>query len=273
MRTLRLAVLLAIVPIHLFAWGSKGHAVVAEIAERELSPTAAAQIRDLNFATPLRDIASLPDDWRGEEVSGVRPGDTGPLHYSNIPNESLTFDRARDCANDQCIVAAIERFESVLHDKSAPKERRREALIYLVHFVGDIHQPMHAAGGQVPDPEGGLRPDRGGNLVPVRYLGVESNLHRMWDSQLIEWGPETVDDYVDYLLKYEMRGRPVEELRRGTVVDWINESHYAAVNNAYDIADGRIGSDYAKRNIGVVYERLLRAGLRLGRMLEEALAP
>lgn len=272
MRTLRLIALLALLPTPLYAWGAKGHAVVAEIAERGLSPNAAAQIRQLNFSAPMRDIASLPDDWRADETKGLRPGDTGPLHYSNIPNDQATFDRARDCKEDQCVVAAIERFAAVLADKTQPRDKRREALIYLVHFMGDLHQPMHAAGGQVRDEvTGQMVMDRGGNLVKIRLLGVETNLHSAWDSLLVDWGPATVDRYADYLLDYEMRGRSVEELQRGTIVDWFNESHFAAVHHAYDIGNGTLGSEYAKKNSGIIYERLLRGGLRLRKLLEETL--
>ena len=80
MRIARLLVLLALLPTPLYAWGAKGHSVVAEIAERGLSPNVAQQVRDLTFAAPLRDSASLPDDWRGQEVRGERQGNTGALH-------------------------------------------------------------------------------------------------------------------------------------------------------------------------------------------------
>jgi hypothetical protein len=272
MRIARLFLFLAILPSSAFAWGSKGHAVTAEIAERGLSPNVMAQIRGMNFSAPLREIASLPDDWRADEVKGIRPGDTGMLHYSNTPNEIATFDRARDCKEDQCVVAAIEKYVAVLKDKAQPRDKRREALIFIVHFLGDLHQPMHAAGGQVRDEATGqMVMDRGGNLVKIRLLGIETNLHSAWDGLLVDWGPATVDDYADYLLAYEMRGRSVEEIQRGTVVDWFNESHYAAVHDAYDIGNGTLGAEYPKRNISIVYERLLRGGLRLRRVLEEAL--
>ena len=274
MRIARLFVLLALVPLNAYAWGAKGHAVVAEIAERGLSPNVEAQIRGLNFSAPLRDIASLPDDWRADETKGLRPGDTGALHYSNTPNDQATFDRARDCKDDQCVVAAIEKFSAILKDKTQPRDKRREALIFVVHFMGDLHQPMHAAGGQVrDDATGNMIPDRGGNLVKIRLLGVETNLHSAWDGLLVDWGPATVDDYADYLMNFEMRGRSVAELQRGTVEDWFNESHYAAVNDAYSIGNGTLGTEYPKKNIGVVYERLLRGGLRLRKVLEDALAP
>ena len=272
MRTARLLALLLLFPLHAFAWGAKGHAIVAELAERGLSPNVEAQIRELTYAAPLRDSASLPDDWRAQETRGERAGNTGALHYSNIPNDIATFDRARDCKEDICVVAGIEHYLAILKDKTQPKDKRREALIFVVHFVGDIHQPLHAAGGMVPNEQTGvMEPDLGGNKVKVRYLGVETNLHSVWDSMLIEWGPDTIDDYVDYLLKNELRGRPVAELQQGTITDWINESHYAAVHNGYDIGNGRLGADYAQRNIGIVYERLLRGGLRLRKLLEETL--
>lgn len=272
MRALRFLALVALLPTPVFAWGAKGHAVVAEIAERGLSPNAAAAVRALNFSAPLRDIASMPDDWRAEESKGLRKTETGPLHYANTPNEIATFDRERDCREDQCVVAAVEKYAAILKDKSQSRDARREALIYLVHFVGDLHQPMHAAGGRVRnETTGEMEMDRGGNSVKIRFLGVETNLHSAWDSMLIDWGPRSVDAYVEHLLTFEMRGRPVEELQRGTVVDWFNESHYSAVHSAYDIGNGSLGGEYAQKNIGVVYERLLRGGLRLRRLLEEAL--
>jgi hypothetical protein len=272
MRIARFLALLTLLPTPLFAWGAKGHSVVAEIAERGLSPAAAAVVRDLNFSAPLRDVASLPDDWRAEETRKLRTTDTGAWHYSNIPNDQTTFVRERDCKDGNCIIAAIEKNLTILRDKTQKRDARREALIYVVHFLGDLHQPMHAAGGMIRNEETGqMEPDRGGNSVKLRYLGVDTNLHSMWDSMLIEWGEATVEDYADYLLEYEMRGRPVAELQSGDTVKWIEESHYAAVHDAYDIGNGRIGSDYAKKNIGIVYERLLRGGLRLRRVLEEAL--
>ena len=273
MRKARFVLLFVLFPIQAFAWGAKGHAVVAELAERGLSPNVAAEIRKLNFGAPLREVASLPDDWRADETKGLRPGNTGSLHFANTPNEIATFDRARDCKEDQCVVAGIEKYIATLKDRTQPNDKRREALIFVVHLIGDLHQPMHTAGGMVKDEATGqMVPDLGGNKVKVRFLGIETNLHSIWDSGIIDWGPATVDDYVNHLLKFEMRGRSVEELQRGTVKDWFEESHYAAVHDAYEIGNGVLGGEYAKKNIGIVYERLLRGGLRLRKVLEDALS-
>jgi hypothetical protein len=273
MRFARLILLASLLlPTSLFAWGSKGHAVTAEIAERGLSPNVMQQIRGMNFSAPLREIASLPDDWRADETKGLRPGDTGALHYSNIPNDQEHFDRTRDCKDDQCVIAALEKFTAVLKDKEQPRDKRREALIFIVHLMGDLHQPMHAAGGQIKDEQTGkMVMDRGGNLVKIRLLGVETNLHSAWDGLLVDWGPAKVEDYADYLLAFEMRGRSVAEIQRGTIVEWFEESHYAAVHDSYDIGNGTLGSEYAKKNSLIIHERLLRGGLRLRKVLEDAL--
>jgi hypothetical protein len=272
-----LVVLLLLVPSSLLAWGGKGHAIVGAVAEAGLSADVAAQIHDLLPGQRLRDIASLPDDWRAQESRHERPGNTFALHFVNIPNDVATYDAARDCPTGECVVAAIDTYRKILADRTQPKEKRHDALIFIVHFLGDIHQPLHCTEGQVPpgtkDRDGNpVTGDQGGNLIKVSYLGGDSNLHKVWDSQIIEWGPVSVDDYVKRLFDYELRGRPVEELQRGTPVDWANESHYASVHNAYALpADGKILSDYPQRNLEVVYERLLRAGLRLRRVLEETL--
>jgi len=273
-----LIVFLSLLPSSLLAWGGKGHAITAAVAEAGLSADVLAQIQDLLPGQHLRDIASLPDDWRSQESRHERPGNTFPLHFVNIPNDAPTYDAARDCPTGECVVAAIDTYRKILADRTQPKETRHDALIFIVHFVGDIHQPLHCTEGTVPpgtkDRDGKLLTggDQGGNLVKVSYLGGDSNLHKVWDSQIIEWGPVSVDDYVKRIFDYELRGRPVEELQRGTPADWANESHYAAVHNAYALpADGRIVSDYPQRNLEVVYERLLRGGLRLRRVLQETL--
>ena len=269
-RYVLLAILLSAVTR--YAWGAKGHAVIAELAERGLSPNVEAQVRSLNFArAAARRRVAARRLARGRN-EGSAAGQHRHAPFRNPPNDAA-FDRERDCKEDQCVVAGIEKYVAILKDKTLPNAQRREALIFVVHFVGDLHQPMHAAGGLVKDDATGqMIPDQGGNKVKVRFLGIETNLHSIWDSGLIDWGPATVDDYVDHLVTYEMRGRSVEELQRGTIVDWFNDSHYAAVHDAYAIGNGTLGGEYAKKNIGVVYERLLRGGLRLRKVLEDALA-
>ena len=120
--------------------------------------------------TTLAEVSTWADQIR------VQRPETAPWHYVNIPIhlqlvESSGFDPTRDCPNEACVVAKIEQFERVLTDRQASDRQRLEALKYLVHFIGDVHQPLHASKNQ----------DRGGNEVPVMFMGSQTNLHAIWE--------------------------------------------------------------------------------------------
>jgi len=93
------------------------------------------------------------------------------LHYVNSPPDSDGYDAQRDCADGCCVVGAIEHYADVLHDPTTPRPLKIEALKFLVHFVGDVHQPMHA----------GYERDKGGNDVKVWFFDNNTNLHSLWD--------------------------------------------------------------------------------------------
>ena len=152
------------------AWGVQGHQVVAAIAWQGLSPVAreeATRLLALEPAQTLVSVAPWADERRGPA--------TAPWHYLNFPRGQCRFDAARDCPEGQCVVGAIERQRAILASKGTDLERL-QALKYLVHFVADIHQPLHA----------GYQDDRGGNTVQLRFLMRGSNLHALWDKGLIE---------------------------------------------------------------------------------------
>ena len=129
------------------AWGYEGHRIVAEIAEQYLEPLTVRQVRELlalENATTLAEVSTWAD-----EIRPRRP-ETAPWHFVDIPvhpapGTSAAYDAARDCPRGDCVVAAIERFAAVLRDKDAAPRRRLEALKWVVHFVADIHQPLHCA--------------------------------------------------------------------------------------------------------------------------------
>ena len=152
------------------AWGVQAHQVVAGIAWQGLSPGAreeATRLLALEPGQTLVSIATWADEHRGPA--------TAPWHYLNFPRGPCRFDAARDCPEGLCVVAAIERQRAILASKAMDAERL-QALKYLVHFVADIHQPLHA----------GYQDDRGGNTVQLRFLMRGSNLHALWDKGLIE---------------------------------------------------------------------------------------
>lgn len=266
-------VLSAATPAH--AWGPDGHAIIAEIAARELSPETAAKITELLEANPagtsLVEIASWAD--------AVRPTEpyrwSAPLHYVNMPADATGYDHARDCPPNEegygCVVSAVDRFARELGDESLTAEQRIEALMFLVHFVGDLHQPLH----------GGRQEDRGGNDIAITFLGTETNLHRAWDSQILEaitggqpW--PIVADELHANIGDLHRVAYLADTANGNWIDtagrWAFESHHLAEAHCYIIGNGEtVGIDYAMDVAPVVLVRLQQAGVRLAAVLEHAM--
>lgn len=267
----RIAALLLFLPTSLFAWGGVGHRVAANIAEERLkdSPALKAAL-DLLQGKHFADVASDPDDWR--KATGM--AHTANWHFVNTPLNSR-FDRVRDCAFSDCIIARIEAFERTLGDATASTDARREALIFLIHFLGDIHQPLHCEQGYLKNGQ----PDRGGNLVRVTLNGQHlngkddknDNLHFLWDVVLVEHGDGKDDKaYAQRLLTEKIKSIDVGPSSSGTPQRWAAVSHEIATMVQVD--DGTdLGDDYITRNKPRVDQRLLLAGLRLARVIDAAL--
>jgi hypothetical protein len=273
-----IALLMAFLPTaSVLAWGPRGHQIVGALAQRDLSPAAAAQVAALLGAESLASVANLPDDWRPDHP------ETAPWHFADIPTTETSFVPSRDCTDqtctgncptDACVVAKILHFEQVLADTTNSVAVRREALTYLTHFVGDIHQPLHTAARFNPDGT-----DDSGGAITVTFFGQvihygtkKWKLHAVWDSGMINHTGLDVDAYVDYLADQQLGHRTVAELQVGTPEEWANESHALAISYAYVIpSNKRLGAAYQNRNEPVVDEQLLRAGLRLRRLIEQAL--
>jgi hypothetical protein len=152
------------------AWGSVGHRVLARVAASRLSTHTRQEVKTLLSGRSLAAVSTLPDEWR----TTTRP-ETAPWHFVDIPKSETTYDPARDCQNGDCVIEAIARQQAILSDHTKTKKARTEALIFLVHLVGDVHQPLHCADDH----------DRGGNEVQVQFFGIDDNLHAVWDSSLI----------------------------------------------------------------------------------------
>lgn len=253
-----LSIVLAL-PQLAFGWGREGHQIIAAVAEDHLDETTKVMIQSLIGNNHLYSIASWADDIRNQRR------ETGGWHYVNIPLGS-EYDATRDCAQPKsCVVAKIEDFEKVLTDKNAPREERAEALKFIVHFVGDMHQPMHAAGEAA-----------GGNGIHVVFLGDThcnsygcSNLHGVWDTSMIQHTGMDRDAYVQHeeeLIKSEN----LERLDGGTAVEWANESAHLA-QSAW-VADGTALDDsYYQKEIKVVDRQMALAGLRLAKLLNDTI--
>jgi hypothetical protein len=248
------------------AWGWEGHIIVGRIAEQHLTDKAKAGI--IQLLGPDRKIedtsvATWPDNIRRD-----RP-ETGPWHYVDIPFEASSYDASRDCQTGQCVVAQLEHFAAVLADTNATTVSRAEALRFVVHFVGDMHQPLHCTE---------RNHDKGGNLVKITFLSENQpgNLHSTWDSLLIReyLAGGDVLQYADQL-NSRITPQQAKDWAGGSVADWAWESHQQAVARTYagvPIQDTPVNLDakYVSANREVVETQLMRAGIRLSVLLNKA---
>ncbi len=168
--TIWLPLAIAALPSSGFAWGREGHEVVALIAGHYMSAAAVDRAKAMLGGESLEDVASWADDYRRDHP------ETGPWHYIDIPLADSTIDMARECADGQCVIAQTERFLAVLKDPKADQAAKAEALKFVVHFVGDLHQPLHDEDDN----------DKGGNARHVIFDGKPDNLHWVWDTGLLE---------------------------------------------------------------------------------------
>jgi hypothetical protein len=127
----------AVAPCLGFAWGHEGHRIVALIAEKNMTPAALANAKAILGGASLEDVASWADDYRRDHP------ETGPWHYIDIPLADSRIDMARECPDGQCVIAQTEHFLAMLKDPKADRAAKAEALRFVVHFVGDLHQPLH----------------------------------------------------------------------------------------------------------------------------------
>jgi hypothetical protein len=243
-----------LLPSQAFAWGEKAHRIIGALAWMKLSEQAKRQVRDL-----LPEESSDPDGplaavsmWADRQSINYR--EQARWHFVAIPLSAATYDEKRDCADGNCIVVALNK-QKVILENGGPRKERADALKYVVHLVGDVHQPLHCADND----------DRGGNLVQVKFLGQISNLHKVWDFDMVEAPKMSVQQYVEELKDFKVS--------RGFWIDhWVNESHAIAQKYAYVIPQDReLGNTYYRRNESIMKQQLAQASERLVQILEEAL--
>lgn len=243
-----------------WSWGLQGHRLVAEIAWKHTTAAAKAEIAKL---LPEGETVITVAPWADE----IRPQrrETAPWHYINIPIDAPRGEWRPYCPGNQCIITAVERFEARLADRQLSAAEREEALRFLVHFVGDLHQPLHC----------GDRRDRGGNDVPVVFRARPTNLHSIWDTPLVA---ETLRR--EGVRERLLRKADVEEFERATAggpQQWVWDSHSASRDVAYAaLPPGRpalLDDEYAQQAYPVIERQLRLAGLRLAAMLNRALDP
>jgi hypothetical protein len=248
-----------------WAWGRLGHRVISRLAEQQLTPQAKAGIAALLAkGESIADVSTWADAYRSEH------SETGPWHYVDIPLDEPKYDRRllKDDPTKGCVVDKIHEFKGVLQDKSQPVEKRRDALKFLIHFVEDMHMPMHV----------GENSDRGGNDTLVWFFDRDTNLHSLWDGGIIARYNSSEDAWVKELSVLPSP-QTLDSASDGMVEDWATESLLAAREAYQDPVTGsriksgtKLGREYYEKSLPVAKQRLYQAGVRLAKVINEAFA-
>jgi len=249
---------------HCHAWGREGHRLTALVAQDHLTPMAEENVRYLLGKANLADVASWADDYREDHP------ETAKWHYVDIPGPQRTYNRQRDCPPPQanpgsrwrdCVVDRIFYFEEQLKAPETDKKQKTIALKFLVHLIGDIHQPFHTIGDA-----------RGGNDIHVMFLGTTQcgersrcNLHGIWDEGLLEHRSQNEKKYLA-MLRSETLENDWEKRKGGDPVAWANAAHPYA-QDAFVPDGAMLSSKYYEIEIKIVDQQLALGGLRLAEVL------
>ena len=249
--------LLLISPSSVLAWGANGHRIVGRIAANHLTAEAAVAVTSLLGAESLDQAATWADDIRNDPDWQPPLKNPSPWHYISIDDGETLETTVRNPDGD--VLEAIERFSAVLRDPQATRPAKQEALRFVIHFVGDVHQPLHV----------GRRADRGGNDVEVTLFGDKTNLHSVWDSGLIESEKLSFSELAAFIDRPTLGD--VRAWQSSAPADWVRESK-AARDRVYKIGDGKLGYQYAFDNMPLIKRRLVQAGVRLAGLLNSIFA-
>jgi hypothetical protein len=265
--------LLGLAPSPALAWGKTGHRVVAAIADTQLSGLARAHVREiLGGAESLDEAANWPDEMRSAPGQFWQKTAT-PWHYVTL--NGILYDHAPPEGD---ALQALAHFRSVLQDPNASLAAKQEALRFIVHLVGDLHQPLHV----------GKCCDKGGNDIKVTWFGKPTNLHAVWDSQIVD------DEQLSFT---ELAAKLVRHTSAQDVVawwdinprDWVSESAevreqiYANIPPPAKLKDGKkpkkgeqplpdLSYGYVYKFTPVMERRLQQAGVRLAAYLNDIYA-
>jgi len=261
-------------------WGPAGHSLVAAIAQTLLNDSATAAV--LNLLPESNGNMAAVASW-ADQMRHTYPW-SAELHYINTPDWACTYEYDRDCqykgVPNICVDGAIQNYTARLLDTSLPFDQQNEALKFLIHFVGDIHQPLHC----------GFTTDEGGNTFKGHFNGKEENLHEIWDSAILA---ERIDndfnknqtDYLTYLVQqintvwmgqangWEVCNTTTPDFDCST--QWAVESINLACRYSYVEANGKthiktgftLGDPYYERNMPIIEFQIAKGGVRLAQVL------
>lgn len=242
-----------------FGFGIIGHRIVGEIAQRHLKNSTRKKLKKIAGLETLAMMANWPDFMKSDPDFYKK---TNFWHFVTIPDGQSYDSIEKEPKGD--VVESIKRMKMIISDKNSTKTQKLEALRFLVHFVGDIHQPLHV----------GKPGDRGGNDIKVKWMGQSTNLHHVWDEEMIMGKELSFTEYANELDHGD--NRLIRTWMKDDINVWIKESMELR-NQAYSTltknneGEYDLGYKYSFDNIESLEKRMLQAGVRLAELLNKNL--
>jgi hypothetical protein len=252
---------LALLPMPAQAWGLLGHRLVALLAWDDLTPDTRRQIDALLQDEPdptLAGIAGWADDLRKNDAGLGRQ--TANWHFVNIGEHDCAYQRRRDCPGGDCVVEAIRTQAAILADARRPRAERLQALKFVVHFVGDAHQPLHAGYGR----------DKGGNDAQINWNGRGTNMHTLWNSRMLVSTGRSEQAYLAHL-----RTLPRPAIAPMTLpppaAAWAEQSCRVVTQPDFYPRRAKLEQAYVDKHLPIAERQLRAGGVALAAVLNKAL--
>jgi len=257
MRFIILAVLAAFLSVSAAAYGPTGHRVVAELAYRHLTPEAKAAVEAILGDEFMAEASTWPDEMRSSPDPFF--GRTAaPFHYINLPDGVTYEESQKNPAGDA--VTALKDFAAKVKDTSMSQEERALALRYIIHIVGDLHQPLHA----------GRAEDWGGNRIDVVWFEEMTNLHMVWDERLIQHKRLSYTEWTEFLDR-KIKPEHIAEWQKAAPTDWVAEL-ISYRGDIYEHGHGILSWDYVYKYTPLIKSQLSKGGIRLAGYLNALFA-
>ena len=233
-------------------WGPTGHRVVGEIAQDYLKPKTKRKLKKLLKKKSMAFLSTFADEIKSDR----KFNEYYSWHYINMPMDSNYTDSEKNPKGD--LYTGIETCKKVIKNKNSSDAEKIFYLKMLIHFIGDLHQPLHI----------GLKEDKGGNDFKVQWHYDDTNLHSVWDSKMIDFydmGYQELTDNADELSRAE-----VKSLQEGSLLDWVDEMH-ELTREVYSSAekDENLRYRYSYKYFPVVRSQLQKGGIRLAKALND----
>ena len=251
---------LLIAPLTANAWGKSGHRIVGELAKNHMTATTISAVEALLDGDKISEVGTWADEMRSNPShfwQKVSP----KWHYVNVSSLSDFHPEHYSHTDDvKDAYTGIRKAVDILKDPKSSLKDKKFYLRFLIHLVGDVHQPLHA----------GRAADKGGNDIKVKFFWQDTNLHKLWDSQLIDQEKLSFSEFADYIDTQDRK--LISTYLDSRPADWIAESFHQA-QDVYKVGDKDFSYNYVYKYMPVVKERLLQGGIRLAGLLNEVYDP